>query len=71
MSLKEDMIPIYISRIRESNDVDEQVMLFQDLNQLLPPEKRMHLPSLVTRDFIYKAVNNIQEIWLQPAATPA
>ena len=58
-------IPGYISMIRESNDIDEQVRLLDELNALLPQEKRLLLPSLFTRHYISRAVNTIEEIWLE------
>ena len=55
----------YISMIRESNDIDEQVRLLDELNALLPQEKRLLLPSLFTRHYVSGAVNAIEELWLE------
>lgn len=60
-----NMIPEYVSRVRESNDVDEQLRLLDELNTILPISKRLRLPSFITRDYISKAVNTIEESWLQ------
>jgi hypothetical protein len=59
-----EAIPKYISRIRESNDIDEQVKLLEELNAFLPEERKLPLPSLFSRDYISKAANSIEEIWL-------
>ena len=66
-----EMIPVYISQIRESDDVDEQLRLLEELNALLPLEKRLQLPSLITRDYISKAVNTVEEIWMKRNSTAA
>ena len=59
------MIPVYISMIRESNDIDQQVRLLEELNTLLPTEQRLLLPSLFTNDYVSRAVNLIEEIWFK------
>jgi hypothetical protein len=64
MMKQQEPIPTYIAVIRESNNIDEQVALLQELNRLLPKEKRLSLPSLFTKDYVSKAVNTIEEIWL-------
>ena len=64
MMTQQEPIPTFISMIRESNNIDEQVVLLEELNNLLPNEKRLALPSLFTRDYVSKAVNTIEESWL-------
>ena len=61
---QQEPIPTYIAVIRDSNNIDEQVVLLQELNRLLPREKRLSLPSLFTKDYVSKAVNTIEEFWL-------
>jgi hypothetical protein len=61
----QEMIPDYISMIRESNDIDEQVRLLEELNARLPKEKRLLFPSLFTSHYVSKAVNTIEEIWFE------
>jgi len=56
-------VPDYISKIRESDDVDEQVRLLGELNSRLPKRSRLSLPSLFTRHYISKAVSTIEEVW--------
>jgi hypothetical protein len=58
-------IPRYVTKIREENNIDEQVRLLEELNILLPKERRLSLPSLFTKDYVSKAVNTIEEIWLE------
>lgn len=60
-----EIIPRYVTKIREENDIDEQVRLLEELNILLPKERRLSLPSLFTKDYVSIAVNTIEEIWLE------
>ena len=61
---QQEPIPTYIAVIRDSNNIDNQVALLQELNNLLPKEKRLSLPSMFTKDYVSKAVNTIEEFWL-------
>ena len=63
--MMQQTVPDYISMIRDSNDIDEQVRLLDQLNALLPQEKRLLFPSLFTRHYVSKAVNAIEELWLE------
>jgi hypothetical protein len=63
--IEQEMIPVYISMIRESNDIDQRVRLLEELNTLLPSEQRLLLPSLFTNDYVSRAVNLIEEIWFK------
>jgi hypothetical protein len=65
-----EVISGYIIRIREENNIDEQVRLLKELNTLLPEERKLPLPSLFTRDYISKAVNTIEEIWIERIMPP-
>jgi hypothetical protein len=47
--------------IREEQDLDERIRLLEELNTSLPAEKRMALPSLITRDYVSRAVDIIEE----------
>lgn len=64
-----EAIPRYINMIREANDIDDQVSLLEELNVLLPEKSRLPLPSLFTKDYISKAVNTIEDIWLERIRT--
>ena len=55
----------YISMIREGNSIDEKVKLLEELNRLLPDGSRLSIPSLITNDYVSKAVNTVEESWLQ------
>jgi hypothetical protein len=57
-----DPIHRYISIIRDETNIDIQVKLLQELNALLPKDKQLLIPSLITNDYVSKAVNIIEEI---------
>jgi hypothetical protein len=50
--------------IRDETKIDTQVKLLRALNALLPKEKQLLLPSLITNYYVSKAVNIIEEIML-------
>ena len=58
-------IPRYVSMIRNETNIDVQVELLEELNVLLPEENRLSVPSLITNDYIWRAVNIIEEKWLE------
>lgn len=65
MDIQLEIIPQYVSMIREENSIDEKVKLLEDLNRLLPEGTRLSIPSLITNDYVSKAVNIVEEAWLQ------
>ena len=65
MKAQLDTIPRYVSMIRNEANIDVQVKLLEELNALLPEERRLSLPSLITDDYIWRAVNIIEEKWLE------
>lgn len=60
-----DTIPRYVSMIRNETNIDVQVELLEELNVLLPEECRLSMPSLITDDYVWRAVNIIEEKWLK------
>lgn len=70
MDIQLEIIPQYVSMIREENSIDEKVKLLEDLNRLLPEGTRLSIPSLITNDYVSKAVSTVEEAWLQGSLTP-
>jgi guanylate kinase len=60
-----DRISRYIDMIRDETNIDRQIRLLEALNVLLPKEKQLLIPSLITNDYVSKAVNKIEEIWFE------
>jgi len=50
-----------ISAIREEHDINLRITMLHGLNNLLPVEKRMKFPSLITNAYIRIALDVIQE----------
>lgn len=51
MDAQIEVVPCYVSKIREEQNIDERVMLLQ-LNNSLPLEIKLANPSLITNDFV-------------------
>jgi len=50
-----------IAKCRYESDVDEQILLLSTINEKIPNEHRVHLPSLLTNDYVAKALDIIEE----------
>ena len=48
-------------RYEENDDVDRQIELLNQINSTLPKTVRINLPSLITNDYIAKALVIIEE----------
>jgi hypothetical protein len=70
MKAQLDTIPRYVSMIRNETNIDMQVQLLEELNLLLPEECRLTMPSLITNDYVWRAVNIIEEKWLERLDSP-
>jgi len=50
-----------ISAIRDEHDINIRFTMLHELNNLLPIEKRLAFPSLITNAYIRRALDVIQE----------
>jgi hypothetical protein len=50
-----------ITAIREEHNTDRRIKMLQKLNNSLPRETRLQLPSLITNAYIRKALDIIEE----------
>lgn len=50
-----------ISAIRDEHNINIRITMLHELNDLLPVEKRMKFPSLITNAYIRGALDVIQE----------
>jgi len=55
------LIQSYIAAIREEHDIDARITMLHTLNNMLPKEKRIEMPSLITNAYIRRALDVIQE----------
>lgn len=54
-----------VAKCHEEGDLDKQVQILRKINSMLPPQFRLSMPSLITDDYIRKALDIIQEIILE------
>lgn len=50
-----------ISEIRDEHNTDNRIRMLERLNNSLPREVRLELPSLITNAYIRKALDIIEE----------
>lgn len=50
-----------IRRCRYCSDVDDKVMMLYTINGMLPKSNRLEYPSLLTKDYVNKALDIIEE----------
>jgi hypothetical protein len=50
-----------LTAIREEHNTDERINMLQRLNNSLPRDIRLQLPSLITNAYIRKALDIIEE----------
>jgi hypothetical protein len=61
MPSKHDSIGQMIMRCRYERNVDDQISLLIKINNKLPRTKRLRFPSLMTNDYVSKALDIIEE----------
>ena len=56
---------------RHQSDVDKQILLLHKINSALPKSLQLQVPSLLTNDYVSRALDIIEErILSPPAANP-
>ena len=50
-----------IGRCRYERNVDDQIYLLNEINESLPRMKRVRFPSLMTNDYVSRALDIIEE----------
>lgn len=56
-----DSVKRLVSECRNDNDIDRQVSLLIRANAMLPASMQLKIPSLITADYIRKALSDIEE----------
>jgi hypothetical protein len=51
----------HIAAIKQEKDIDKRVGMLHQLNELLPTNKKLQLPSLFTNAYIRKAIDMVEE----------
>jgi len=50
-----------IEKCRNEPDPDRQLKILLIINAMLPPTKKLHVPSFLTDDYIIRALNEIDK----------
>jgi hypothetical protein len=58
-----------IERCRYQNDVDKQILILHAINSALPQSLRLQMPSLLTNDYVSRALDIIEERISPPVDT--
>ena len=62
MSLTQERLVYKIRECRYEMDVDKQISMLNEINSYLPGKKRIRLPSLMTNDYVARALDIIEEL---------
>jgi hypothetical protein len=65
-SLKNQRVLALIAHCREEKNIDRKIELLLQLNEILPYSSRLKLPSLVTNDYVQRALEVIEESICDP-----
>jgi hypothetical protein len=60
-----------IASCRYQSDVDKQIRILHTINSALPKSLRLQMPSLLTNDYIGRALDIIEDRMLPHVSTPA
>ncbi len=61
MTIKKKSLGRLIVRCRYERNVDDQISLLNKINENLPKGKRLRIPSLITDDYVSRALDMIEE----------
>ena len=60
-----------IASCRYQSDVDKQIRILHTINSALPKSLRLQMPSLLTNDYVGRALDIIEDRMLPHVSTPA
>lgn len=60
MTIHHQNLKLLIDECRGKNDVDSQISLLCTINETLPRSKQLKLPSLITDDYVFRALEIIE-----------
>ncbi len=61
-----NQITSLIARCRYQSDVDEQIRMLHAINLALPKSLQLKIPSLLTKDYISRALDIVEDRILTP-----
>jgi hypothetical protein len=50
-----------IQECRNEHDVDRQIQILENINIKLPKSRHLKLPSIITNDYVHKALDIVEE----------
>jgi len=62
-----NQITSLIARCRYQSDVDERIRTLHAINSALPTSLRLQMPSLLTNDYVSRALDIVEDRLLPPA----
>jgi hypothetical protein len=54
-------VKLLIEKCKTSKNIDEQIMILFDINSRLPESQQLRIPSLITGDYVHKAIATIED----------
>ena len=60
-----------IAKCRYQGDVDKQILMLHTINSALPKSLRLQMPSLLTNDYVGRALDIIEDRILPHVEAPA
>ena len=66
-----NMTMTILARCRYQSDVDKQIRILHTINSALPKSLRLQMPSLLTNDYVSRALDIIEDRILPHIGTPA
>jgi hypothetical protein len=56
-----NQITSLIARCRDQSDVDKQILILHTINSALPKSLQLKMPSLLTNDYVSRALDIIED----------
>ena len=56
-----NQITSLIARCRDQSDVDKQILILRAINSALPKSLQLKIPSLLTNDYVSRALDIIED----------
>jgi hypothetical protein len=51
-----------IDKCRKEDNFDTQISMLKEINKSLPASERLIIPSLITEDYVFRALEMIEEM---------
>ncbi len=51
-----------LEKCKNEPDLDTRIEILYAINMMLPESRRLKIPSLITKDYVYQAIYRIEEM---------